>query len=149
MITPKNRPHTRVIHMTKGRRTALVHGVVVLVLVLLAACSAETSKPNAVPASRASGSGGGAEVYAARCASCHGTNLRGTDKGPSHLSQVYEPGHHPDQSFRSAIANGAKQHHWSFGDMAPVQGITPEETAAVIAYIREVQSREGFEPYQR
>lgn len=49
----------------------------------------------------------GAEVYANNCASCHGANLEGTDKGPSQLSIVYEPNHHTDESYRAAIANGA------------------------------------------
>ena len=38
----------------------------------------------------------GEQLYAANCAECHGADLRGTDKGPSHLSEVYEPGHHAD-----------------------------------------------------
>ena len=87
----------------------------------------------------------GAEVYAESCASCHGTDLRGTDKGPSHLSIVYEPNHHTDDSFRSAIANGAPQHHWSFGDMEPVEGLSDDDVEAVIAFVRAEQERQGFE----
>jgi len=89
----------------------------------------------------------GAAVYAASCASCHGTDLRGTERGPSHLSKVYEPSHHGDDAFRRAIAQGSPQHHWGFGDMPPVSDLSPDEVSAVIAYIRDVQSREGFEPY--
>jgi len=87
----------------------------------------------------------GARVYAASCASCHGADLRGTDKGPSHLSNVYEPDHHPDESFRNAIANGAPQHHWRFGDMPAVEGLSDEDVEAVIAYVRAEQQRQGFE----
>lgn len=87
----------------------------------------------------------GAEVYAQSCASCHGADLRGTDKGPSHLSIVYEPNHHTDDSFRSAIVNGAPQHHWNFGDMEPVDGLTGDEVEAVIAFVRAEQERQGFE----
>jgi len=87
----------------------------------------------------------GAEVYAEACASCHGADLRGTDKGPSHLSIVYEPNHHTDDSFRNAIANGAPQHHWNFGDMEPVDGLTDDEVEAVIAFVRAEQERQGFE----
>lgn len=86
----------------------------------------------------------GAEVYAQSCASCHGDDLEGTDRGPSHLSIVYEPGHHPDAAFRSAIANGAMQHHWGFGPMPPVEGLTDDEVDAVIAFIRSEQERRGF-----
>ena len=87
----------------------------------------------------------GAEVYANSCALCHGADLRGTDKGPSQLSIVYEPNHHPDDAYRSAIANGAPQHHWTFGNMPPVAGLTDEEVESVIAFIRAEQSRQGFE----
>lgn len=87
----------------------------------------------------------GAEVYASSCASCHGADLRGTDKGPSHLSIVYEPNHHGDASFRNAIANGSPQHHWEFGDMEPVEGLSPDDVEAVIAFVRAEQGRLGFE----
>ena len=98
------------------------------------------------PAGQADGVGSaGADVYASSCASCHGTDLRGTDKGPSHLSIVYEPDHHGDDSFRSAIANGAPQHHWAFGDMPPVEGLSGEQIEAVIAFVRGEQRRLGFE----
>jgi len=41
----------------------------------------------------------GEELYAQSCASCHGADLRGTDRGPSHLSEVYRPDHHADAAF--------------------------------------------------
>jgi mono/diheme cytochrome c family protein len=87
----------------------------------------------------------GEELYQANCASCHGADLRGTNKGPSLLSIVYEPGHHGDDAFRSAVANGAAQHHWNFGDMQPVPGLSNSDVDAIIAYVREVQEREGLE----
>jgi mono/diheme cytochrome c family protein len=89
----------------------------------------------------------GAELYAAACASCHGADLRGTDRGPSHLSEVYEPSHHPDESFIAAANVGVRAHHWNFGDMPPVKGLTDEQLEAIVAYVRSVQEREGFEPY--
>jgi mono/diheme cytochrome c family protein len=115
-------------------------------LVLLAAglfavgCGSETVDSDDVVAD-------GAALYAANCASCHGEDLRGTDKGPSHLSVVYEPSHHPDESFQAAIEQGVQAHHWDFGDMAPVTGLDRSAIDAIIAYIREVQTREGFEAY--
>ncbi|MDE0267728.1 MAG: cytochrome c [Acidimicrobiaceae bacterium] len=87
----------------------------------------------------------GIAVYQAHCASCHGSDLRGTDRGPSLFSIVYEPGHHSDTAFRLAIRNGTRQHHWRFGDMPPVDNITDNEIEAVIAYIRNEQNRFGFE----
>ncbi len=118
-------------------------GIAVGLTLIVGACGSDP----ATVETAAGGAGNelGAEVYAASCASCHGADLKGTDKGPSHLSIVYEPNHHGDDSFRSAIANGAQQHHWTFGDMAPVTGLSDDEVEAVIAFVRSEQERQGFE----
>ena len=60
---------------------------------------------------------------------------------------MYAPDHHPDESFRAAITQGSRAHHWDFGDMAPVAGLTDEELDLVIAFVREQQEIHGFEPY--
>ena len=126
--------------MTARSRLVIV-GATLAMAVGAAACGND-SEPAAVDGSLV---GRGAEVYAESCASCHGADLRGTDKGPSHLSIVYEPNHHTDDSFRNAIANGAPQHHWSFGDMEPVEGLSDDDVEAVIAFVRAEQERQGFE----
>ena len=110
----------------------------------LAACggSADQAAPGA-------DGGQGAQLYEANCASCHGSDLRGTERGPSHLSIVYEPDHHNDDSFRSAIAQGAGAHHWNFGDMPSVGGLDDGEVDSIISFIRSEQRRQGFEPYER
>ena len=89
----------------------------------------------------------GETAYVAHCSECHGTDLRGTDSGPSFLSIVYEPNHHPDDAFRSAPRAGVTAHHWTFGDMAPVPDVTDEELEAIIVFVRDAQEREGFEEY--
>jgi mono/diheme cytochrome c family protein len=114
-----------------------------LALAAAVACGGGSDGPEGGTAATPSGG----ELYAGACSSCHGTDLRGTERGPSHLSVVYEPGHHPDAAFRSAVLSGSPQHHWTFGDMPPVTGLDDAEIDAVIAYIRKVQEREGFEPY--
>lgn len=116
------------------------------ILAVIAASCADTADTTSVEPS----SGGlqrGAEIYASSCASCHGAELEGTDKGPPQRSMVYEPNHHPDASYESAIANGAPQHHWNFGDMPAVEGVTGDDITNVIAFIRAEQERRGFEPY--
>lgn len=95
----------------------------------------------------APGRADGAALYAEHCASCHGADLRGTDVGPSHLSVVYEPGHHPDDAFRAAITDGVRAHHWPFGDMPPVPGLDEEEVDAIIRHVRQAQEEHGYEPY--
>lgn len=89
----------------------------------------------------------GAALYVQNCSRCHGVDLQGTDRGPSQLSEVYKPDHHPDASYRAAIAEGVQAHHWPFGDMAPVEGLTADQVDAIIGYIRAQQDEHGFEPY--
>lgn len=89
----------------------------------------------------------GEVLYQANCAECHGSDLRGTDKGPSHLSIVYEPNHHGDAVFALAVINGARQHHWPFGDMEPIPGLDDTDIERIVAYVRENQRVHGFEPY--
>lgn len=118
-------------------RTVLMAAMAVVVLVSCSGGGGESE----------SASTDGAALYERSCASCHGSDLRGTDRGPSHLSQVYAPDHHPDASFRAAITQGARAHHWQFGDMAPVTGLDDHEIDLIITYIREQQDLHGFEPY--
>ena len=85
---------------------------------------------------------GGTQLFANNCARCHGEAADGTNMGPPLVHRLYEPGHHPDFSFQSAVKNGVISHHWEFGDMPPVAGLSESEVTQVIAYIRDLQ-REG------
>lgn len=128
------------------RRHATIASCVTATLVVVAAsCGGGSEEADSRTGATSEGGVTGESLYRANCASCHGVDLRGTDVGPSHLSIVYEPGHHGDDAFRSAILNGARQHHWNFGDMAPVPGLDAEEIDDIIAYVRSEQQRQGFE----
>ncbi len=109
------------------------------------ACGSD--QPDSGTTTTSAGSADGADLYNQSCAKCHGVDLRGTAKGPSHLSIVYKSDHHSDDSFRSAARNGVGAHHWDFGDMQPVEGLSDADIDAIIAYVRTVQEREGFEDY--
>lgn len=87
----------------------------------------------------------GARVFAVKCAACHGANGAGADgKGPPLIHRIYEPSHHADIAFLMAAQNGVRAHHWRFGDMPPVEGITRAEVLAVVAFIRQVQAANGI-----
>ncbi len=133
-------------HSPRWRRVYVLMPSVLVTgaLTLLAVSCGDSSDDSA-----AAPTGAGAELYAANCASCHGADLGGTELGPSQLSIVYEPSHHDDASYRSAIANGVGQHHWAFGNMPPVPGLDDTEVDAIISFIRSEQARRGFEPYER
>lgn len=134
-------------HTRRSRRGlwTIFAATVMAMSLLAAACGSDDGDEGGTPGSDTEQIAQGEELYQANCASCHGTDLRGTDKGPSHLSIVYEPGHHGDNAFRSAIEIGAVQHHWNFGDMEPVPGLSSSDVDAIIAYVRDTQAREGFE----
>ena len=87
----------------------------------------------------------GRALYTRRCASCHGTNAAG-QKGvaPPLVHKIYEPGHHADESFQRAAALGVRQHHWPFGNMPPVQGISRSDVAQIISYVRALQRANGI-----
>ena len=87
----------------------------------------------------------GAELYAQACASCHGTDLRGTDQGPPFLDPVYRPAHHADAAFLLAVRRGSPAHHWNFGPMPAISGLSDEQVAAITALIREQQRAAGVE----
>jgi mono/diheme cytochrome c family protein len=89
----------------------------------------------------------GAPLYQQFCAQCHGTDLRGTDLGPSHLSIVYEPNHHGDAAFLAAVGRGSPAHHWNFGPMPPIPGLSEDDIAAITAFVRDQQRIHGFESY--
>ncbi|MCA1241165.1 cytochrome c [Stappia stellulata] len=88
----------------------------------------------------------GAEIFSANCASCHGANAEGrAGEGPPLVHVIYEPGHHADGAFFLAVAQGVRQHHWTFGNMPPVAGVSPDEIARIVAYVRTLQRANGIE----
>lgn len=86
----------------------------------------------------------GRALFTANCARCHGVDGRGTDQGPPLIHKVYRPGHHADLVFHWAVKGGVRQHHWNFGDMPPVPGLTPEQVGHIIAWVRREQRRAGI-----
>lgn len=86
----------------------------------------------------------GKRLFEKNCAACHGQNLRGTEQGPPLLDRIYEPSHHGDASFQMAVRYGARAHHWRFGDMKPVPGVSADEVAHITAYVRQQQRAVGI-----
>lgn len=86
----------------------------------------------------------GKKAFDENCASCHGALLDGTDKGPPLIHDYYNPGHHSDAAFYAAIARGTRQHHWRFGDMQPVPGVSEDEARMIVRYVREMQRANGI-----
>ncbi len=87
----------------------------------------------------------GKRGFDANCAVCHGANAAGQDGvAPPLVHVIYEPSHHGDDAFQRAASLGVRGHHWPFGDMPPVEGVTTGEITMIIAYIRELQRANGI-----
>lgn len=84
-------------------------------------------------------------AFEAKCAACHGDNATGREgAAPPLVHKIYEPGHHGDQSFFMAVQNGVRAHHWPFGNMPPVPGLTRGDVKGIVAYVRELQRENGI-----
>lgn len=79
------------------------------------------------------------------CSACHGVNAGGTDFGPPLVHSLYRPGHHPDDAIVAAATNGVIAHHWRFGNMPPVEGITAAKLRWITKYLREIQIANGVQ----
>ncbi|MBO6638118.1 MAG: cytochrome c [Roseitalea sp.] len=98
-----------------------------------------------VPPLSANGTEGEA-LFNASCASCHGTAAAGRNGvAPPLVHIIYEPNHHADAAFVLAIRNGVRAHHWRFGNMPPVEGLSDEQIAKITTYIRELQRANGIQ----
>lgn len=83
-------------------------------------------------------------LFEKNCAACHGRNAAGTKSGPPFIHKIYEPNHHADGAFYSAVKNGVRAHHWPYGNMAPVTGIGDGEVKLIINYVRALQKTNGI-----
>ena len=86
----------------------------------------------------------GKKAFDSTCAQCHGKNASGTEQGPPLVHNIYNPGHHADESIRRAVKLGVRRHHWPFGDMPRQENVKPSEIEAIIVYIRELQVANGI-----
>jgi mono/diheme cytochrome c family protein len=128
--------------MTRSPRMSPVRNVRVLAVaamfVVASACGGDDGDG-------ATDAAAGQEAFETHCISCHGQAGQGTDQGPPLVHIVYEPNHHSDESFRGAVRDGVVPHHWDFGPMPPIPGISDNEVEAVITYVRELQREAGIE----
>ncbi len=87
----------------------------------------------------------GKRGFEAKCAACHGENAAGQNGvAPPLVHKIYEPNHHSDASFLSAALNGVSSHHWNFGNMPPVEGLTQADVRYIARYVRELQRENGI-----
>lgn len=87
----------------------------------------------------------GKRVFEAKCAACHGQNAAGQNGvAPPLVHVTYRPGHHSDEAFVYAAQNGVQAHHWEFGNMPRIEGLTRADVLSIATYIRELQRENGI-----
>lgn len=86
----------------------------------------------------------GRVLFDANCSACHGPNASGSDQGPPLVHRIYEPSHHGDMAFVLAARQGVRAHHWRFGNMPAIDGVTEDEVVQITAYIRALQRANGI-----
>ena len=87
----------------------------------------------------------GKAAFDEKCAACHGPDAVGQlEVAPPLIHEIYEPSHHGDEAFQVAVAIGVRGHHWPFGNMPAVEGLSRGDVQMIIAYIRELQRANGI-----
>lgn len=113
-------------------------------LYAMAACDSSQPKPAAgggtVPAELQAGEA----KFNAHCSACHGPQAAGTQQGPPLVHKIYEPNHHGDAAFLRAAEFGVKAHHWEFGNMPKIEGVSSADVEQIIRYIRWLQRQAGI-----
>lgn len=88
----------------------------------------------------------GERAFTTFCAACHGSNAAGLEGiAPPLVHRIYHPAHHSDEAFHIAARNGVRAHHWRFGNMPPIEGVTRAEVTTIIAFVRALQRANGIE----
>ena len=87
----------------------------------------------------------GKQAFDANCATCHGPDASGTNRGPILIHKYYEPSHHSDATFYQAVRRGVRQHHWNFGNMPKIRGVSDDQISAIVAYVRKIQRANGIQ----
>jgi mono/diheme cytochrome c family protein len=98
-----------------------------------------------LPASFSADAKIGKRVFEAKCMQCHGQNAAGQNGvAPPLVNNIYRPAHHGDIAFVLAAKNGVRAHHWKFGNMPRIEGLTDADVGYVARYIRELQQENGI-----
>lgn len=84
----------------------------------------------------------GEVVFNTFCLSCHGLHGTGAaGAGPALLDSIFASERVSDEAMIIAMDRGSSQRYFNLGAMPPVQRLTREDAAQVVAYVRWLQRR--------
>lgn len=86
----------------------------------------------------------GQAVFEQDCKICHGMNAGGSVNGPPLVHLIYAPNHHADITFFMAVKLGVQAHHWTFGNMPPIRGVSEDKITQITMFVRELQKANGI-----
>lgn len=110
----------------------------------VAACDSSEPKPTAGGGAVPPDFQAGEAKFNAHCSACHGPKATGTQQGPPLVHKIYEPNHHGDAAFLRAAEFGVKAHHWEFGNMPKIDGVSPADVEQITRYVRWLQRQAGI-----
>jgi len=110
----------------------------IAVAAVIAACGGSTGPLGDGDAAR------GEELFTRNCVACHGAGAMGTANGPPLVHELYREEIFADDRIADATRNGAPQRNWSFGRMPGIGGLSNDDVADLVAYIRQVQDEAGL-----
>jgi mono/diheme cytochrome c family protein len=127
-----------------GQRVSFLFTLAGLCCVILASAEVCAEPPGKAATQPPAELRTGEAKFKAQCARCHGEGGIGTKQGPPLVHKIYEPNHHGDLAFQRAAANGVRAHHWNFGDMPRIEGVTSDDVAQITQYVRWLQRQAGI-----
>ena len=87
----------------------------------------------------------GQRLFEENCASCHGNTAAGQEGiAPPLVNNIYRNSLHGDRAFLIAAREGVRSHHWRFGNMPPVEGVSDKDIEKIVVFVRELQIANGI-----
>jgi mono/diheme cytochrome c family protein len=117
---------------------------ITVALSVMAACDSSQPKTPVGDAAVPTELQAGEAKFNAHCTACHGPRAAGTKQGPPLVHKIYEPNHHGDAAFLRAAEFGVKAHHWEFGNMPKIDGVSSADVEQITRYVRWLQRQAGI-----
>lgn len=90
--------------------------------------------------------GDGMRAYRRACARCHGDIAQGKDGiAPPLVHVIYGQAALSDAAVEKAMRQGVGAHHWPFGNMPAIEGLSDQQIVDIIQFLRALQQANGID----